>query len=74
MRTKVTGPARISAWAIPIVTFMQIALGIAALLNQAPILLSALHQLTALFLLAAALWHTFETRITETNVSSPASA
>ncbi len=60
MRSKVGGAARISAWAILIITFVQIALGIATLLNQAPILLSALHQLTALALLSAALWHAFE--------------
>jgi heme a synthase len=59
-RARVTGLARTSAWAILIVTFVQIALGIATLLNQAPILLSALHQLTALALLSAALWHAFE--------------
>ncbi len=62
MRAKVTGLARTSAYAILIVTFVQIALGIATLLNQAPIPLSALHQLTALALLSAALWHAFECR------------
>jgi heme A synthase len=62
MRARVTGPACISAYAILVVTFVQIALGIATLLNEAPILLSALHQLTALALLSAALWHAFEVR------------
>ncbi|HSC18819.1 MAG TPA: COX15/CtaA family protein, partial [Rhizomicrobium sp.] len=62
MRAKITGAARSSAYAILIVTFVQIALGIATLLNQAPILFSALHQLTALALLSAALWHAFEIR------------
>jgi heme a synthase len=60
MRSRLTGPARTSAYAILIITFTQIALGIITLLNQAPILLSALHQLTALALLSAALWHAFE--------------
>src|SRR3954471_15085747 len=41
MRAKVTGAARTSAYAILIITFAQIALGITTLLNQAPILLSA---------------------------------
>jgi len=60
VRARATGLVRISGWAVPIVTFTQIALGIATLLNQAPILLSALHQLTALALLSAALWNAFE--------------
>jgi len=42
---------------------VQIALGVATLLNQAPILLSALHQLTALALLSAALWQAFEVHL-----------
>jgi cytochrome c oxidase assembly protein subunit 15 len=62
MRAKVTGPVRTSAYTILILTLMQIALGIATLLNQAPIFLSALHQLTALALLSATLWHVFEMR------------
>ncbi|MBV8799106.1 MAG: COX15/CtaA family protein [Alphaproteobacteria bacterium] len=62
IRAKVTGPARTSVWAILLITFAQIALGITTLLNQAPILLSALHQLTALALLSAALWHWYELR------------
>jgi len=60
LRARLTGPALTSAYAILIVTFAQIALGIATLLSQAPILLSALHQTTALLLLSAALWHAFE--------------
>jgi cytochrome c oxidase assembly protein subunit 15 len=74
MRARITCLARTSAWAILILTFVQIALGIATLLNQAPILLSALHQLTALALLSAALWHAFELRRTQSRLSSPASA
>jgi len=62
MRAKVSGAGRTSAWTILIITLTQIALGIATLLNQAPILLSALHQLTALALLSAALWHAFKMR------------
>jgi cytochrome c oxidase assembly protein subunit 15 len=62
LRAKVAGAARTSAWLTLIIIFVQIALGIATLLNQAPILLSALHQFTALALLSAALWHAFEVR------------
>jgi cytochrome c oxidase assembly protein subunit 15 len=60
MHARVTGAARTSAYAILMLTLVQVALGITALLNQAPVLLSALHQLTALALLSAALWHAFE--------------
>lgn len=64
-RARLIGRARLSADAILVVTFAQIALGIVTLLNQAPILLSALHQTTALLLLSAALWHAFELRQAE---------
>ena len=62
MRARLTGPALTSAYVILTVTFAQIALGIVTLLSQAPILLSALHQTTALLLLSAALWHAFEAK------------
>ena len=62
MRAKLSGLARASAYAVLFVTFAQIALGIATLLNQAPLTLSALHQTTALALLSAALWHAFARR------------
>ncbi|HEX3942807.1 MAG TPA: COX15/CtaA family protein, partial [Rhizomicrobium sp.] len=61
-RLRMKGATRVSAYAILLITTVQIALGIETLLNQAPILLSALHQLTALSLLSAALWHAFEVR------------
>jgi cytochrome c oxidase assembly protein subunit 15 len=62
-RARLIGRARLSADAILFVTFAQIALGIVTLLSQAPILLSALHQTTALLLYSAALWHVFEVRL-----------
>jgi cytochrome c oxidase assembly protein subunit 15 len=62
MRAKVSGRARTSAYAVLLVTFAQVALGIVTLLNQAPLALSALHQTTALALLSVALWHAFERR------------
>lgn len=61
-RLRTSAAARVSAYAILLLTTVQIALGIETLLNHAPILLSALHQLTALALLSAALWHAFEVR------------
>jgi cytochrome c oxidase assembly protein subunit 15 len=61
-RARLIGRARLSADAILIVTFAQIALGVVTLLSQAPILLSALHQTTALALLSVAIWHAFELR------------
>jgi cytochrome c oxidase assembly protein subunit 15 len=73
VRTRAIGLVRTSAWTVLIITFLQIALGIATLLNQAPILLSALHQLTALALLSASLWHAFELRRSQPTLSSPAS-
>jgi len=60
IRARLSEAALASAYAILIVTVAQIALGIVTLLNQAPILLSALHQTTALALLSVAIWHTFE--------------
>jgi heme a synthase len=62
IHARLNGPALTSAYAVLIVTLAQIALGIVTLLNQAPILLSALHQTTALLLLSAAIWHAFEVR------------
>ena len=44
------------------IVLVQIALGVVTLLNQAPLALAALHQATAVALLAAALWNAFEER------------
>jgi cytochrome c oxidase assembly protein subunit 15 len=49
--------ARMSATAVIAVTGFQIVLGILTLLNQAPVVLAALHQVTAAALLASAIWH-----------------
>ena len=57
---KQAGYVRTSANAILAVTALQIMLGIATLLNQAPVALAGLHQATAVALLSAALWHAFE--------------
>lgn len=57
-----SGLARRSANAVLHITLLQIVLGIATLLLQAPVVLSALHQLTAALLFGAAVWHAFEMR------------
>jgi heme A synthase len=44
------------------VTLLQITLGIVTLLNQVPEALGALHQFTAVMLLASAIWHAYELR------------
>jgi cytochrome c oxidase assembly protein subunit 15 len=51
---------RASANTVLAVTALQVVLGIATLLNQAPVALAALHQATAVALLSAALWHAFD--------------
>ncbi|MDE1987941.1 MAG: COX15/CtaA family protein [Alphaproteobacteria bacterium] len=44
------------------ITVIQVALGITTLLLQAPIALSAIHQVTAALLFCTAVWHAFEIR------------
>jgi cytochrome c oxidase assembly protein subunit 15 len=72
-RAKFSGLARTSADAVLGITLFQVALGICTLLNQAPVVLAALHQVTAATLFCAALWHAFELRrtFTETTESPP---
>ena len=45
-----------------ILVTLQIFLGIATLVYQAPLALSALHQITAALLFCAAVWHAHELR------------
>ncbi|HEV2560778.1 MAG TPA: COX15/CtaA family protein [Rhizomicrobium sp.] len=52
--------ARMSANAVLGITALQITLGILTLLNQVPIPLAALHQITAVALYCAAVWHCYE--------------
>jgi cytochrome c oxidase assembly protein subunit 15 len=59
---KLSGYAKESAKAVGIITAIQMFLGIATLLMQAPQGLAALHQVTAALLLCAAVWHAFELR------------
>lgn len=61
-RAKLQGLARLSADTVLAVTLFQIVLGIATLLNQAPLALAAAHQVTAAALFSAAVWHAFELR------------
>ena len=51
---------RASTNALLAVVVIQVALGIATLINQAPLALAALHQATGVALFAAALWSAFE--------------
>ncbi|HEY1615592.1 MAG TPA: COX15/CtaA family protein [Rhizomicrobium sp.] len=59
-RTPTSTAVRASTSAVVAVTLIQIALGIATLVNLVPIALAALHQATAVALFAAALWNAFE--------------
>jgi len=61
-RAHLAGPARTSGDLVLGITGLQIVLGILTLLHQAPEALAALHQFTALALLASALWHAYELR------------
>ncbi|MBA2590679.1 MAG: COX15/CtaA family protein [Alphaproteobacteria bacterium] len=60
---KLSGTAKVSAKSVAIITAWQVFLGIATLLMQAPVWLSALHQVTAATLLCAAVWHAYELRV-----------
>lgn len=50
------------------IVLAQIALGVATLLNQAPLVLAALHQATAVALFAAAIWNAFECALSKRGV------
>ncbi len=57
---KLRGAQKISAHVVLGVTMLQITLGILTLLNQVPIALAALHQITAVALFTTAIWHAYE--------------
>ncbi len=59
---KLSGYAKTSAKVVAVITVFQIFLGISTLLLMAPVWLSALHQVTAVALLCAAVWHAYELR------------
>jgi cytochrome c oxidase assembly protein subunit 15 len=59
---RLTGLAKKSGKAVGIITTVQIALGIATLMLQAPEGLAAAHQVTAALLFCAAIWHAYELR------------
>lgn len=59
---RLAGPARKVQHILLALMALQIVLGILTLLHQAPISLSALHQITAAALFSAAVWHAFEMR------------
>jgi cytochrome c oxidase assembly protein subunit 15 len=73
-RAKLQGAARLSGTLLIAIVAGQIVLGIETLLNQAPIALSAIHQATAVALLATALWHAYEVRGRKSPVQLAASA
>lgn len=50
---------------VGLLAVLQVVLGIVTLITQAPILLSALHQMTAAALFCAAIWYAFESRYAE---------
>lgn len=61
VRRRHSGDAiRSSSNALMAAVLFQIALGVATLLNQAPLALAALHQAAAVVLFATALWNAFE--------------
>jgi cytochrome c oxidase assembly protein subunit 15 len=60
---KLSGYAKASAKTVAVIVTFQIFLGIATLVLQVPVLLSAAHQVTAALLLCAAVWHAYELRI-----------
>ena len=59
---QVPGKAKTSGKTATILVTLQIFLGIATLVYQAPLALSALHQITAALLFCAAVWHAHELR------------
>lgn len=72
---KFDGARKISAHTVLGVTLLQIALGILTLLNQVPVALAALHQIAAVALFSAALWHAYEVSGGKSSaVQSPAAA
>ncbi|HEX3667360.1 MAG TPA: COX15/CtaA family protein [Rhizomicrobium sp.] len=56
-----------SSNALMAAVLLQIALGIATLLNQAPLALAAVHQAAAVFVFTTALWNAFEVRNSDSN-------
>jgi cytochrome c oxidase assembly protein subunit 15 len=64
--------ARLSGNVLLGVVALQIVLGIATLLSQAPLALAALHQATAVALFATAVWHAHALRTAPTPVPAPA--
>ncbi|HWA29879.1 MAG TPA: COX15/CtaA family protein [Rhizomicrobium sp.] len=70
LRAHLAGTAKLTANLVLGVTLVQIALGVATLLNQVPDALGALHQFTAVALLASALWHAYELRNRATSLNT----
>ena len=73
MARKLKGTQKISAHTLLAVTVLQIALGILTLLHQVPVSLAALHQITAVALFTAAIWHAYEVSGAATSRATKAS-
>ena len=59
---RLTGAAKKSAKLVATLTALQVGLGIATLLLQAPEAMAAMHQVVAALLFCAAIWHAYELR------------
>lgn len=71
---KFKGARKISAHTLLGVVLLQILLGILTLLNQVPVALAALHQITAVALFSTAIWHAYELSGTPARATQPVAA
>ena len=60
MARNLKGAQKSSAHTVLGITLLQGALGILTLLHQVPVALAAMHQITAVALFTAAIWHAYE--------------
>jgi cytochrome c oxidase assembly protein subunit 15 len=70
-RSGICQGARLSGNILLCIVAVQIILGIATLLSQAPLPLAALHQATAVALFASAIWHAHALRTAATPLPAP---
>ncbi len=72
MARSLKGAQKITAHALLGFVILQITLGILTLLNQVPIPLAALHQITAVALFTTAIWHAYEISGAKARTAQPA--
>ncbi|HCU96649.1 MAG TPA: hypothetical protein DHU96_29595 [Actinobacteria bacterium] len=72
MARSLKGAQKITAHALLGFVILQITLSILTLLNQVPIPLAALHQITAVALFTTAIWHAYEVSGTSGTGLAPA--